>query len=180
MLGSFLTILGFQRVDPSRNSKDSCVFWLSDSSDIRESDATLLFQPGKIARFDIGFIGVGNSEISKDKLSRYAREFETNKGRGSSVTFIVVDRLPQTGKTQSAANATGAEIVQMSMQFWPRELARVLGSRLGVSHELQNMPEGKIEPYLREKLSSIQVQDFLSGLSTEDLMKQSEYDADDQ
>src|SRR5262245_33163075 len=73
ILGSFLTILGFERVDPQRNVKDRGVFWLSDSSDIRESDATLLVEPGKLARFDIGFIGPGNPEISKDKLSRFAR-----------------------------------------------------------------------------------------------------------
>jgi len=82
ILGSFLTILGFQRVDPATNSRTRDVFWLSDSSDLRESDATLLFRPGKLARFDIGFIGPGNSEISKDKLSRFARKIElANIGR---------------------------------------------------------------------------------------------------
>jgi hypothetical protein len=171
ILGSILTILGFKRVDPSRNDKNSGVFWLSDSSDIRESDATLLVQPGKLVRFDIGFIGVGNSEISKDKLSRYAREMEGNSGKSSSMTFIVVDRLPRTGKTQKAAEAIGAEIIQMSMQFWPRELALRLNARFGITHELQKMPDEKIGDYLRGKLSKLEVQDFLTGLSTEDLMK---------
>jgi hypothetical protein len=173
ILGSFLAIMGFTRVDPSRNSKDSGVFWLSDSSDLRESDATLLVQRGKLARFDIGFIGIGNPEISKDKLSRYAREVETAGGKSSSVTFIVVDRLPRTGKTQKAAEEIGAEIIQMSMQFWPRTLAQRLKVRLGVNHELQGMADGKISEYLRAKLSTIPVQDFLSGLSTEDLMRDS-------
>ena len=169
ILGSFLSILGFEKVNPATNRKTSGVFWLSDSSDLRESDATLLFRPGKIARFDIGFIGIGNSEISKDKLSRYARELEMAGGRSSSVTFIIVDRLPRTGKTQMAAEQIGAEIVQMSMQFWAKELAQKLGSRLGVRHELQVMDDDAIGGYLAKKLLTMPVQDFLSGVSVEEL-----------
>jgi hypothetical protein len=168
ILGSFLTILGFERVNPADNKKDAGVFWLSDSSDIRESDATLLFKRGKLARFDIGFIGPGNSEISKDKLSRYAREIELGGHRRSSVTFIVVDRLPPKSKnTQAAAQAIGAEIIQMSMAYWPRELAQKLGARVGFRHELQRMADSEINAYLAEKLNAIPVQDFLSGVSPE-------------
>jgi hypothetical protein len=131
ILGSILTILGFQRVDAKTNKKDRGVFWLSDSADNRESDATVIFEPGKIARFDIGFIGSGNSEISKDKLSRFAREVETQIGKHASTTFIIVDRLPKTSKTESAAKMIGAEIVQMSMQYWPKELCSLLNKRFG-------------------------------------------------
>jgi hypothetical protein len=174
ILGSFLTILGFERVNRATNKKTEGVFWLSDSSDLRESDATLLYKPGKLARFDIGFIGVGNSEISKDKLSRYARELEIAGGKSSSVTFIVVDRLPRTGKTEAAAKQIGAEIIQMSMQFWVRELAQKLGDRLGIEHELQEMSDDAIGDYLEEQLSKIPVQEFLSGVSVESLEKEGE------
>lgn len=169
VLGSFLTILGFKRVNSATNTKTEGVFWLSDSSDLHESDATLLFKPGKLARFDIGFIGPGNSEISKDKLTRYAREVETAGNTHRSVTFIVVDRLPETSKTKQMAEKIEAEIVQMSMQYWPRELARKLGDRLGFQHELQNMRDDQIQPFLRTKLSTIPIQDFLSGVSLERL-----------
>lgn len=169
VLGSFLTILGFERVNPVTNTKTNSIFWLSDSSDLRESDATLLLQPGKLARFDIGFIGPGNPEISKDKLSRYARELETSGGKSSSVTFIVVDRLPKTGKTEKAAENIGAEIVQMSMQFWPRELAQRLGKRLDFKHELQILQDNQIKDYLTAKLGTIPVQEFLLGVSSQDL-----------
>lgn len=165
ILGSFLSVLGFERVNPSVNEKTEGVFWLSDSSDLRESDATLLFRPGKLARFDIGFIGVGNPEISKDKLSRYAREIEMAGGRSSSVTFIVVDRLPGTGKTQQAAEKVGAEIIQMSMKYWVKELAQKLGTRLGIRHELQRMEDDAVAAYLERKLSGVPVQDFLGGVS---------------
>src|SRR5205085_11148810 len=136
--------------------------------------ATLLVQRGKVARFDIGFIGVGNSEISKDKLSRYAREVEMAGGKSSSVTFIIVDRLPKTGKTQKAADAIGAEIVQMSMKYWPKELAQKLGNRVGIKHELQTMPDGEISDYLARKLAGIPVQDFLVGVSAEELEQEEE------
>jgi hypothetical protein len=174
ILGSFLTILGFERVNPQTNTKTAGVFWLSDSTDLRESDATLLVQPGRLARFDIGFIGVGNSEISKDKLSRYAREIETAGGRTASTTFIIVDRLPNTGKTQRAAEQIGAEIVQMSLRCWVRDLAQRLGERMGVRHELQTMPDDEIEAYLRDRLDQIRVQDFLSGVTAEELQEDEE------
>ncbi len=68
-----------------------------------------------------------------------------------------------------AAEQIGAEIVQMSMQFWVKELAQKLRARLGVRHELQTMADGAISGYLERKLSSIPVQDFLSGVSVEEL-----------
>jgi hypothetical protein len=169
ILGSFLTIMGFERVTRSAIKKASKVFWLSDSSADRESDATVVIEPGKVARFDIGFIGVGNSEISKDKLSRYAREVEIAGGKSSSVTFIVVDRLPKTGKTQKAAAAIGAEIIQMSMQHWTRELAQKMGARFNFQHELQTMPDAEISDYIATKLKDMPVQDFLTGVSAEQL-----------
>lgn len=169
ILGSFLSIMGFERVDPAQNTRTEGVFWLSDSSDDREADATLLVSPGSLARFDIGFIGPGNSEISKDKLSRFARQMEVAGKRSNAVTFVVVDRLPETSKTIAAAKRIGAEIVQMSMQFWPRTLAQKLGARLGIEHDLQTLPDGEMHSYLEARLARIAVADFLSGLTVDDL-----------
>ncbi len=174
ILGSFLSIMGFERVNPLTNTKTEKVFWLSDSSDLRESDATLLISPGKLARFDIGFIGPGNSEISKDKLSRYAREVERDGTKHNSVTFIVVDRLPRTGKTNQAAKELEAEIIQMSMQFWPKMLAERLGERLGYQHALQTMPDADIRAYLEQSLASVAIQDFLIGVSPAELEVETE------
>lgn len=168
VLGSVLSILGFQQVERATNTKTKKVFWLADSSDTRECDATLLYQPGKLARFDIGFIGPGNSEISKDKLTRYARELEIGGAAHTSHTFIVVDRLPNTSKTRKAADRIGAEIIQMSMQYWPRDLAKRLEKRLGHKHALCTMSDDRIEDYLQAKLAKIQIQDFLSGVLPDD------------
>lgn len=169
ILGSFLSVLGFERVERLSNTKTKNVFWLSDPSDTRESDATLLLRPGKLARFDIGFIGRGNPEISKDKLTRFAQVAQIAGTSHDSVTFIIVDRLPETTKTLQMARDVNAEIVQMSMQFWPRELAQKLGQRLGFRHPLSSMSDAKIKPYLQQRLASVPLQNFLSGVSTAQL-----------
>ncbi len=180
ILGSVLSLLGFERVDPTRNKRDRGVFWLSDSSDIRESDATLLVAPGKLARFDIGFIGPGNSEISKDKLSRFGAELETGQGTTSSVTFIIVDRLPKTGKTEAAAAKIGAEIVQMVMQYWPRRVAQLLRVRFGYQHAIADMKDKQLRAFLKNQLDRIAVEDFLSGVTVAELETADEDDDDEE
>ena len=169
VLGSVLTILGFRQVDRATNTQTERVFWLSDSSDTRECDATLILRPGKIARFDIGFIGPGNSEISKDKLTRYAREIELSGRAYTSQTFIIVDRLPDTSKTREAAIKIGAEIVQMSMQYWPRDLAQRLERRLNYHHELSTMSDEQVSEYLRTKIASVSIEDFLTNASSDEM-----------
>ena len=162
VLGSVLSILGFRLAKTGDKPGNSKVFWLSDSSDTRESDATAIYKPGKLARFDIGFIGPGNSEISKDKLSRFAQVAVRDKVEHSSKTFIVVDRLPPTGKTHAAAKLINAEIVQMSMKYWPRELAQHLGCWFETKFELANIEDSKVEAYLRSQLKTVPLQNFLA------------------
>jgi hypothetical protein len=165
VLGSVLTILGFDRVDHRSNTRVERVFWLSDARETREADATLLISPGKVVRFDIGFIGPGNSEISKDKLSRFAREIEIDSRPHSSKTIVLVDRLPATLRTTTLADQIDAEILQMSMKYWPKELANRLEARYGYRHELSSMPEHEVASYLESKLKTVAVQDFLAGVS---------------
>ncbi len=178
VLGTLLHILGFKRVNRSTNRETEKIFWLSDSSASRESDATILLKPGKLARFDIGFIGPGNPEISKDKLSRYEREAEVAGATHASSTFIVVDRLPETSKTKDAAERIGAEIIQMSMQYWPRDVAQRLKKRLGFEHDLQTLPDKEIRPFLTDALASVPIQDFLADVSVEQLETQAAVAAD--
>jgi hypothetical protein len=164
VLGSVLSILGFKRIDPPKDReglRQKGVFWLSDTGSIRESDATALYEPFKLARFDIGFIGPGNSEISKDKLSRFAAEDIYLETKTYTKTFVVVDRLPNTGRTQAAAKQINAEIIQMSMKYWPRELALKLEKQTGYKHELVNIPDDKVGPYLEKMLKAINVLEFI-------------------
>jgi len=162
IMGSVLTILGFEHVENSQSHKAEKVFWLSDSSDVRECDATIRLRPGKLARFDIGFIGKGNSEIMKDKLTRYANEVEQNGRANFSQTFIIVDKMPETTKTLDAAQKSGSEIIQMSMQFWALELAKRLNARLGYRAEILSVPEDELSDYLEKKLGPIPILDFLN------------------
>lgn len=90
------------------------------------------------------------------------------------MTFIIVDRLPQTSKTLQAAKKIEAEIIQMSMQYWPRLLAQRIGERFGYQHELQTMPDSRMHGYLQAKLAPIPIQDFLIGVSAADLQPETE------
>lgn len=162
---------------PRPTKKNAKVFWLSDSSDTRESDATIIVRPGKLARFDIGFIGRGNPEISKDKLTRYAREMEIGGNRHNSQTYIIVDRLPDTSKTRQAAEKVGAQILEMSLRFWPRDLARRLRSDFNYRHELAEMSDDEISRYLSSRLEAIPIQEFVAGISASDVSRHSTAEA---
>ncbi|MCC6320427.1 MAG: CfrBI family restriction endonuclease [Phycisphaerales bacterium] len=163
VLGSVLSILGFNMDDARAGARRNRVFWLSDSTDDRECDATAIIQPGRLARFDIGFIGIGNPEIVRDKLSRFAREVEHAGRRSSSTTFVIVDRYP-TGPSANSiriAEQSGAALIQMSMSLWPRELARELKERLGHPCPLTNLADGEAESHIRKSMSELDVLSFL-------------------
>lgn len=162
VLGSVLHILGFEYVKSSSSKLIERVFWLSDSSDVRECDATLRLRAGKLARFDIGFIGSGNPEIMKDKLTRFANLLDLYGETTTSQTFIIVDRMPQSTKTLEAASRAGSEIIQMSMQFWPQDLARRLESRLNYSAEILDIEEEELCDYLSQKIESAPLLSFLN------------------
>lgn len=164
VLGSALTILGFEQIERANSPKIEHVFWLSDSSDIRECDATLRLKAGILARFDIGFIGSGNPEIMKDKLTRYAAEVRQYGKTSSSQTFIIVDRMPDTTKTNDAARLTGSQIIQMSMQFWPLELAKRLKDIFGYEAEILSIPEPELNEYLAIKMAAIPILGFLNKI----------------
>ena len=174
VLGSILTMMGFELVEGPKSLKIDRVFWLSDSSDTRECDATIRFKANKLIRFDIGFIGAGNSEISKDKLTRYASEVKVAGQIALSKTFIIVDKLPKSAKTLEDAAKTGAEIIQMSMKFWPVELAAKLQKHLGFEPEILSIEEDKLEEYLAKKIAPIRIQDFLAGVTAADIDTDSE------
>lgn len=163
IMGSVLTILGFEHVDNAQSPKLERVFWLSDNSDVRECDATIRLRPGKLARFDIGFIGKGNSEIMKDKLTRYASEVEQNGIANTSQNFIIVDRMPETPRTLEAARKSGSAIIQMSMQFWAVELAKELKARLDYTAEILSVSEDELSDYIEKKLQPIPILNFLKA-----------------
>jgi hypothetical protein len=118
-------------------------------------------------RFDIGFIGPGNPEISKDKLSRFSAEHNILGKRTYTKTIIVVDRLPKTAKTELAAAGIGAGIVQMGMAYWPRNLAVELSKITSVAYSIQRMGDDRIREHLRANLEKIALTEFLGGVNLE-------------
>jgi hypothetical protein len=174
VLGSLLHILGFklsvdQQATPS-------AFWLSSRADKRESDATLVYDLGKLVRFDIGFIGPGNSEISLDKVSRFERYLELSGTNYFVNTFIIVDRIGEKSRTATLAREIGGELVQMSWSFWPKIVAEELHQTFreigGFNHELLNLQDTEIEGYLREKLKEVPIESFINFIPTTELAKQ--------
>ena len=164
VLGTVFTLLGFKQVEnPNRKHYErGGFFWLSDTSQERESDGTIVYAPWNIARFDIGFIGRGNSEVTKDKLTRFANQEKYEGQTLYSKTFVIVDKLPDTSRTALSAKRGNSEIVQMSMSFWILELAKRMKKTLNFTHPIQKMSESQISDYLSAEIDKI---DFFSFLS---------------
>lgn len=162
ILGSALHVLGFRFVEPKSSQELERVFWLSSRSERRESDATALIRPVIGVRFDIGFIGRGNPEITLDKLTRFEREKEMGRQRWFVASFIIVDRIGKGSRIPQIAEDVGATVIQMSMGYWVRLLAQELARQTDYHHELANMPDENVEDYLRHKLKEVPIEQFVS------------------
>lgn len=160
VLGSLLHILGFEHILPPPQKFEK-VFWLSSRGERRESDATLLYQPGKGVRFDIGFIGRGNPEISLDKVSRFEREISLGRSTYYMATIILVDRIGANSRIETLAQEIGGTIVQMSAGYWPRQVAQVLQRSLDFKHPLASMTDAEVEAFLRQRMPSVPLQEFI-------------------
>jgi hypothetical protein len=139
------------------------VFWLSSQGEKRESDATVLIEAGKGVRFDIGFIGRGNPEISLDKVSRFEREVEFGRSRWYMSTIIIVDRIGANSRITDLARAIGGTIIQMSMAYWPQLVAQQLQKDVGFSHELAYVPLAQVGEYLKSKMQDVPVESYLES-----------------
>ena len=160
ILGSLLHILGFKHISPPPQEFER-VFWLSSRGERRESDATLLYEAGKGVRFDIGFIGRGNPEISLDKVTRFEREISLGRSRFYMATIILVDRIGANSRIERLAQEVGGTIIQMSAGYWPQQVARILHQTLGFEHDLVNMEQARIESFLAYRLSQVPIEDFI-------------------
>lgn len=160
ILGSLLSLLGFQKVDP-RTDKTDRVFWLSERGEKRESDATLLYRPGVGVRFDIGFIGPGNTEISLDKVSRFEKEMELGRQLHYMSTIILVDRIGERSRIVEMAKAINGDIVQMSMTHWTKEVANILAEKIDFEHPIVELSNSESLEYIREGMKKINLREFI-------------------
>jgi len=161
VLGSLLHVLGFEFQKSGELENASRVFWLSSNDDDRESDATLLYEAGKGVRFDIGFIGRGNTEISLDKVSRYRREIQLGRENWFMATIIVVDRIGERSNIQRLAREIDGTIVQMSAGYWPQRVARTLNQVMGFEHPLASMEQSEIGEFLKARMQDVPLEAFI-------------------
>jgi hypothetical protein len=162
ILGSLLSIFGFKLVPKSNVTTPKRVFWLSSTGEKRESDATLLYQAGKGIRFDIGFIGRGNPEISLDKVYRFEREIELGSTKWFMGTIILVDTIGKRSRIVKLAEAINGTIIQMSMAYWPKQVALELNKKIGFTHDLIHMPDNQIQQFLKNKMLDVPLESFIA------------------
>lgn len=161
ILGSVLSMLGFEHIART-DTRNSRVFWLSERLDKRESDATALLRPGAGIRFDIGFIGVGNTEISLDKVSRFERVMEKDGIRNQTITIILVDKIGNGSRIESMARNIGGHIIQMSGTYWVHSLAKTIKEEFAFyDHPLLRMTKEQSIDYIRTYMSKIDVSQFI-------------------
>jgi len=165
VLGSLLYILGFKHISPPPQEYER-VFWLASRNEKRESDATLLYKVGQGVRFDIGFIGRGNPEISLDKVTRFEREISLGRSKFFMATIILVDRIGANSRIERLAEEVQGTIIQMSAGYWPKQVARVLNNTLGFKHDLLRIPDDQIELYLAKAMQQVPLEEFI-GLTNE-------------
>ncbi|OQX76388.1 MAG: hypothetical protein B6D64_09980 [Bacteroidetes bacterium 4484_276] len=161
ILGSVLTLLGFEMIDPTTSKKSKKVFWLSQREDKRESDATLLLKPGTGVRFDIGFIGPGNTEISLDKVSRFEREMEHGRQHHYMSTIILVDRIGEGSRITNLAKNIEGNIIQMSMTYWVKEICEILNKTTNFKHPILKMDNEKSIGYIKDRMKKINLNNFV-------------------
>ncbi|MCY4258543.1 MAG: CfrBI family restriction endonuclease [bacterium] len=148
VLTAVLSILGFSYTELGGVREGS--FWLSEREDKRESDATAIWELGQGVRFDIGFIGTGNSEITLDKVSRFERTVEMSGVSHYMRTFIIVDRIGRGSRVPDLAAEIDGTIIQMSANDWALTLGNELESSLdGYSSPLSGMSHTEYEAAVR-------------------------------
>ncbi len=162
ILGSVLEILGFKQIDPNKSNQSKKVFWLSQRESKRESDATILIKPGIGARFDLGFIGPGNSEISLDKVSRFEREMNHGRQLHYMSTIILVDRIGEGSRIVEMAKEINGTIIQMSMTYWVKEVAQVLSEKLDFKHPILKMKPDQSLEFIEREMKKVDLKAFMN------------------
>jgi hypothetical protein len=161
ILGSLLSILGFKLIDPKKSTKSNKVFWLSQRETSRESDATLLVKPGIGVRFDLGFIGPGNTEISLDKVSRFEREMDFGRKLHFMSTIVIVDRIGEGSRIRDLAKRIDGNIIQMSMTYWVKEICQILKTKVGFNHKILKLSDQDSLEFIKREMEKLDLNKFI-------------------
>ena len=76
-------------------------------------------------------------------------------------TFFLVDRIGRGSRIKDLAREIDGDIVQMSMTYWPQEVAQILDHRMEFQHPLVDMHRSEIGNYLKEAMKSVPLADYL-------------------
>ena len=161
ILGSLLEVLGFRLETQGEAKLSPGKFVLSTRGRRRESDATLLLDLGQAIRFDIGFIGRGNPEISLDKVTRFGSEDGIAGASRYLTTIIIVDRIGERSRIPELAEEMGGHIVQMSASYWPQRIAELVYGMMGISDELVTCSRTELPQLIKARLDDIDPSRFL-------------------
>jgi hypothetical protein len=99
-------------------------------------------------------------------VTRFEREISLGRSRWYLATIILVDRIGVNSRIERLAQAVKGTIIQMSVAYWPQQVAQELQRALGFEHELIAMDQTEIETYLKQRLSQTPLEDFI-GLNGE-------------
>ena len=166
VLGSVLSLFGFDFVRRNETAKDKKIFWLSERDEKRESDATAIITLGKGIRFDIGFIGVGNTEVSLDKVTRFEKIMDFNNKKYDMATIIIVDRIGEKSRiTEMAKDINKCHIVQMSMSNWVKELSNILYEDFNYKTPFWGQSDTYILDYIQNEIEKMDMSLFLNNIT---------------
>ncbi|MCW5852077.1 MAG: hypothetical protein KIT87_18535, partial [Anaerolineae bacterium] len=76
-------------------------------------------------------------------------------------TIIIVDRIGANSRISRLAESVGGTIVQMSMGYWPQQVARDLHRVLGYEHPLVNMDQAEIGEFLKKAMLQVPLEDII-------------------
>ncbi|HLA62794.1 MAG TPA: CfrBI family restriction endonuclease, partial [Rhodothermales bacterium] len=144
VLGSLLHTLGFTMITEAQAAAGEVGYVLS-STEKRESDATLYTAADQVIRFDLGFIGQGNPEITLDKVTRFEREMPVAGRRKYVSTVIIVDSVSEKSKVPELAKEVGGMVFEMRRNDWLLSVAAHFERLFGYdAAHLRADPEGVI------------------------------------
>ena len=170
VLGSVLSLLGFRYISSENTTDNTMVFWLSHREDKRESDATALLSIGRGIRFDIGFIGRGNTEISLDKVTRFGDQIKRGEASFNTKTIILVDKIGDKSRTERMAKDINGEIIQMSGTYWVKRVADTIKKEFKeFKNPFEKMNDSESINYIEKNIPNIDLNSFLSDTQNSDL-----------
>ena len=124
-------------------------------------DATLVHENQGI-RIDIGFIGRGNTEISLDKVSRYAKFDEIAGQRHHMSTIVIVDTIGSRSKISALAEQIDGQILQMSDKARVSKLAYLIFQKFNLPNPIAHISNQEdLRAYLEEKIKTVNIESLI-------------------